>query len=79
MPSNIPEIRKQWFAHRRGEIRSSARASRPDLHSDRALDHLDVAVAPLLQPFVEIHQPLAQLRILWIAAIDVDEKLLHLG
>src|SRR5437773_7940879 len=45
--------------------------------SDRPLDHLDVTIAPLLNALVQIDEALAQLHVLGVATIQVDEDLLH--
>src|SRR3712207_8115367 len=45
---------------RRPQVLRARRAARADLVADRALDHLHVAVAPLLQALVEVHERLAE-------------------
>jgi hypothetical protein len=60
-----------------GTSRPWTRPSR--FHPDGPLHHLDVPVAPLLDALVEVHQPLAELGVLRIPAIDVDQDRLQLG
>src|SRR5258705_4127066 len=79
IPSNFPEIGKQGPADGRCEVSGASRTSRPALYADRPLDHLHVAIAPLLQPLVEIDQALTEFRVLRIRAIDLDQERLNLG
>src|SRR5437016_5583138 len=52
----------------RGRWRSGSAAP----GADGALDHLHVPVPPLLEAFVQVHQPLADLRGDGIASVHVD-------
>ena len=79
MPPYLPQVRKQRSSQCAREVGNAARTPSPALYPNGSLYHLDVPVPPLLQTFVEIHEPLAELRVLRIAAIDVDENLLNLG
>ena len=79
MPPNLPQVRKQRSSQRAREVGNTARTPGAALHSNGSLHHFDVAVPPLLQTLVEIHEPLAEFRVLRIAAVDVDENLLNLG
>src|SRR5262245_42930445 len=75
---DLPQVREQWLADRRRQIRSTARSTGSRLHAYRAFHHLYVPVAPFLQAFVEIHEAFTQLRVLRVAPVDVDENPLHL-
>src|SRR6266545_1303259 len=79
MSPYLPQVRKQRSSQRAREVGNAARSACPPFHADCAFDHLHMAITPLLQTLVEIHEPLAQLRVLRIAAIDVDENLLNRG
>src|SRR5436190_9123723 len=72
-----PEIRKDRPADGLPQVGRSRRAAGSESGADRPLHHPDVAVSPLLQPFVKIDEPLAQLRVLRVTAIQLDEALLH--
>src|SRR5215510_14727397 len=77
--SDFPQVRKQRPADGRGEIGRAARTTSSWLHAYRPFDHLGVPVPPFLQALVKIHETLAELRVLRVAAVDVDENLLHFG
>ena len=49
----------------------------PALLADRALDHLHVPVAPLLDALVDVDHPLADLRRAGVAAVHLDQAVLH--
>ena len=49
----------------------------PGLLADRALDHLHVPVAPLLDALVDVDQPLADLGPGRVGAVDLDQAVLH--
>src|SRR5215208_4926936 len=75
--SDFPEIGKERLANRGRQVRGAARRSRTWLHPDRTFHHLYVTIAPFLHTLVEIDETFAQLGVLRVAAINVDEYLLH--
>src|SRR5437762_9311204 len=76
---NGPEVGKERASNRLSQVCGAGRSAGAALCSDRPLDHLHVAVAPLLDALVEIDEALAELRVLGIAAIHLDENPLDLG
>ena len=78
MRTDFPEVRKQRRANRRAEIGGTGRSAGSRLDADRALDHLHVSIAPLLNALVQIDEPLANLGVLRIVAIHLNQHLLQL-
>src|SRR5436309_13345385 len=76
--SDLPEVRKHRPPNGFLQIRHPRRAAGPAFGADCPFHHLHMAIAPLLDAFVEVHEPLAQLRILRIATLERDEELLDL-
>ena len=72
-----PQVGEGGVEERRAQVRRARRAAGARLVADRPLDHLDVAVAPLLKALVDVDQALAHLRLRAIDAVDVDEDVLH--
>src|SRR5205814_6132639 len=77
--SYFPEVRKERASNCLPQIRGARRSTRSTPGADRPLDHLDVAVAPLLDALVQIDEALAQFGVLGIATIHVGENALDLG
>jgi hypothetical protein len=65
--------------NRRAQIFGAGRPACADLCADGAFDHLHVAIPPLLHALIEIDEPLAELGILRIVAINGDEHFLNCG
>src|SRR5690606_13070694 len=74
---DLPEVREERLVQGRPEVSRTLRAARARPRADRPLDHLHVSVAPLLDPLVEVDEVLAELSVLGISAIDLDQDLLH--
>src|SRR5438874_13783633 len=77
--SNRPQIGKERAADGFSQVRGAGGSTGALPRADRALDHLHVPVAPLLDPLVEIDDALAEFRVLRVASVDLDEQLLDLG
>src|SRR5206468_6541880 len=76
---DLPRIRKDRLRERTPQIRSASRSARAALRADVAFHHLYVPVTPFLHALIEIDESLAQLSVLRIVSIDVDQNSLHLG
>src|SRR5213594_2500631 len=76
---NRPEVRKERASHCLSQVCGASRSTCAPLRPDGPLDHLHVAIPPLLDALVEIDEALAQLSVLGFAAIDLDEDVLNLG
>ena len=61
------------------KVFNTTRSASAGLASDGAFDHLHMAITPLLQSFVDIYQPLAEHRNLWIASMYCNELTLKFG
>ena len=70
---DLPQIRECRPRERRLQILRARGSAGARLSADRALDHLDVPISPLLHAFIEIHEPLAELAVLRIGAVDLDQ------
>ena len=77
--ANLPQIGKQIVPQRGLEVGGAARPARARPAADGPLHHPDVVIAPLRETLVEIHEPLADLGVLHVATVDVEEDLLNLG
>src|SRR3954452_23664635 len=73
-----PQIGKQRPSDRLAQVGGACGSAGAVPRTDRALDHLHVTIAPLLDPFVQVDEALAQLRVLCVTAVEVDEDLLDL-
>src|SRR5262245_70394 len=76
--SDFPEIRKKRPSNRFTQIGSARRSAGAALRANCALDHLHVTVAPLLHPLVEVDEPFAQLGVLAVLSIELDQNPLDL-
>ena len=70
-----PEVREERLEEGGAQVLDAARAAGTFLGADRPLDHLHVAIAPLLNPFVEVDEALADLRQVGARAVDLDQLL----
>ena len=73
---DVPQVRKEVLAEGGSEITGAGRSAGARLRADRPLHHLHVAISPFLDAFVEIDEALAELRVLGVVPVDVDEHLL---
>ena len=73
-----PQVGKDRSPERGVQVSGAGRAASARLGADRALDHLDVPVAPLLQPFVEVDEALAEVGGARVGAIHVEQDRLEL-
>src|SRR5215212_6821956 len=71
-----PEIREVRPEERRSQVLDTRRATGARFRADRPLDHLDVAIPPLLEPLVQIDEPFRDERGIGVAAVDVYDDLL---
>src|SRR3954453_14450014 len=67
-----PQVGEHRAEERRAQVLGARRATRPRLVADRPLDHLHVAVAPLLHALVEVDEALGDLRRLAVAPVGVE-------
>src|SRR4029077_17101344 len=63
---------------RLAQICGARRSAGSTLAADGPLDHFHVAIPPFLDAFIQVDEALAQLRVLRIATVHVDEKVLDL-
>src|ERR1700730_18835744 len=76
--SDRPEIVKYLFEERFLQKWHARRSAGAVLRADRALDQFDVAIAPLLQSFVEIGHQFEKDRKLGSAFVEPQNFFLHL-
>ena len=63
----------------RAQVGGAGRAAGAGLVADRALDHLDVAVAPLLEALVEVDEALADLGRPAVVGVHGEQHVVELG
>src|SRR5690606_23132373 len=76
--ADLPQVR-EGRPERLPEIFRAGAAAGAHLHADRALDHLHMTIAPLLNSLIEIDEALTHLPCICIIAIDVQQHPLKLG
>src|SRR5919107_2137607 len=74
--ADLPEVGEDRLEQRSPEVLDPGRAAGPALRPDRPLDHLDVAIAPLLEALVEVDEPLRDQGGVGIASVDGDQEVL---
>src|SRR3954453_16923831 len=74
--ADLPKVGERRPEQGPAQVLHAARAACPTLRADRALDHLHVAIAPLLDTLVEVDQPLGHESRVRILAIRGDEDVL---
>src|ERR671923_1162122 len=74
--ANRPEVGEHRLEEGRAEVADPRGAARPRPGADRPLHHLDVAIAPLLEPLVEVDHALADLGGLAGVAVGGEDRCL---
>src|SRR5690606_27664314 len=74
-----PQVRERGLEQRAAQVLRAGAAAGPALRADGPLDHLHVAVAPLLHALVEVDEPLAHAGDRRVVAVDLDQDALDLG
>ena len=78
MRTNFPQVRKEVPPDGIPQVLGAAASTRAHLSADSPFNHLHVPIPPLLDAVVEVDEPLAELGILRVAAVHLDEDVLDL-
>ena len=76
--ANRPKIGKERVEQRRSKIGGPGAPAGSLLEADRALHHLHVAIPPFLHTFVKVDKEFTDLPLVWVAAIELKERVLEL-